>query len=332
MSSWKPINKPIVEHPIPPLRPPPSAPKIRTPLPSSPIRRTPRHKQQPEGSERLVPIENLLSQSPAFPDNHFLSSFAKNTNRYGRPGLTVSQVEKAKSQIIAQRSGAQIPESNPSQNSTPSAQPPQRVESSNIVSVPRENGQTWYPYQPWLCTVEQTQQETTHSGPPASTTSRVQEGNPPTAVSRPNPQIVGPTPSQHLAPNVQSSVPEANSATHACKKLSPPIYRPSTRAQFDRDLIWRLEYSQIFEYSSHYRKHPPLGRLEPINRSWLLRDPRFSYLETSYHETERLLRPLEGSTTRISRFESQFPRERITVEQLTNPTLDTAILAWAYQK
>jgi hypothetical protein len=153
-----------------------------------------------------------------------------------------------------------------------------------------------------------------------------------TAVPRHHPQIVEPTRSQHLAPNLQPSAFEANFATYAHRKLSPPTLCPSTRTQFDKDLIWRLDYPRIFEYSSHYRKHPPLGRLNPTNRSQLLDDPRFSYLETSYHETEKLLRSLPGSTTKISRIQSQLPRKRITVEQLINPTLDTTILAWAYQR
>lgn len=260
-----------------------------------------------------------------FPD---LFQLAQTAQSEGRSVIPLFEILKAKAKITAQQSSAQAKKPGRSQEYSEGANRSKTAGNTNIRPVPCGDAQTSYTLPSFIYTTGRTQRESTQTGQSA-TSICIAEARSQTVGPRPDSQIGAEDSFQSLNPN-QS---EFSKSIKPDRKLYPPLHRPSYRTAFDKDLIWQLENPRLFGYSKPYREYPPLG---PIKGSSLLQDPRFNYLQNSYHETERLPRSLEGKTTwpgpgLVDPFHATLPRRRIDVEDLRNQQLTNEIFAWHWQ-
>ncbi len=234
----------------------------------------------------------------------------------------------AKAKIAARQSSFQAENPQRSQDRSEGASLSATTGNTNLKLVPRSDAQTSYPVPSFIYTAGRAQRESTPTR--QSGTSRcIEKAKSQTVGPRTNSQIGAEDLFHSLTPN-QS---EFSKSIKPDRNLYPPLHRLSDRKAFDKDLIWQLEHPRLFGYSKPYREHPPLG---PTKGSSLLQDPRFKYLQSSYHETERLLRSLEGKITwpgpsLVDPFHATLPRRRIDVEDLRNQQLTNEIFAWHWQ-
>lgn len=235
---------------------------------------------------------------------------------------------RAKTKITAQQFSVQARNPRRSQNHSEGTSLSSTTGNTNVKLVPRSDAQTPYPVPSFIHTAGRAQRESTPTGQSVISIC-IEKAKSQTVGPRPDSQIGAEVTFQSLTPN-QS---EFSKSIKPYRNLYPPLHRLSDRTALDKDLIWQLEHPRFFGYSKPYREHPPLG---PIKGSSLLQDPRFNYLQSSYHETERLLRSLEGKTTwpgpsLVDTFHSTLPRRRIDVEDLRNQSLTNEIFAWHWQ-